>query len=132
VQPLEGEERSKIVSQRLANYGKKMTPTDIVFLIFYSFSLFILSYTNIYLKGKLTSHPCGSSPLFLTIVLLELCTIGYYAQFQEQLAAFLSCKDMPDLFQRVLARWEVLRTEERGVDFYKYVSLHISLGEFWT
>eukprot|EP00026_Physarum_polycephalum_P000355 Phypoly_transcript_00355.p1 GENE.Phypoly_transcript_00355~~Phypoly_transcript_00355.p1 ORF type:complete len:1640 (+),score=387.43 Phypoly_transcript_00355:131-5050(+) len=91
VHPLESDERSKIVSQRLSKYGKKMTPTDI---------------------EKLTSHPCGSSPLFLTTVLLELCTIGYYAQFQEQLAAFLSCKDMPDLFQRVLARWE----ESFGLD----------------
>lgn len=106
VQALENEERKLIVQTRLSKYGKKMAPEDIVRFLYFFVSYCFIPYLS--LQERIVSHPCSKLPLFITTVLLELCTIGFYDKFKEQLANFLSGKDMPDLFRRVLQRWEVI------------------------
>jgi hypothetical protein len=75
-------------------------------LISFSFSFFYLSlYVN---QDKVVKHPLSISLLFLTTVLNELCIIGFFMKFEEQLTSVLSVKDLPELFTKVIQRWEVL------------------------
>lgn len=59
-------------------------------------------------QEKLINHSCSNSPLFLSTVLSEMCTIGFHRKFQAQLDELLLSNNLSSLFQNVLNRWEVL------------------------
>jgi len=78
-------EKRKLVEERLKLYGKTLQKDQV---------------------DKLISHSLSSNPLFLTTVVLELCTIGFFRQLEKQLNSFLESKDMASLFMKVVERWE--------------------------
>lgn len=55
---------------------------------------------------RIASDPHSESPLFLRTVLEELRLFGYFQELDAHIDHYLSSKDLPDLFQRVLKRME--------------------------
>jgi len=85
ISPLVEDEKRKLIFERLKLYGKTLTVDHV---------------------ERLISHHLSPNPLFLTTVVLELCTIGIFKKLEEQLKRFLESTDMPFLFGTVIERWE--------------------------
>ena len=83
--PLDEDEKEQLVEKRLGMYGKRLKKEHV---------------------EKLMSHPLSSYPLFLSTVMVELCTIGFFKEFDIQFEGFVNCQDMETLFKRVIERWE--------------------------
>lgn len=52
-------------------------------------------------------HPCSSTPLFITTILAEMCTVGVNRTLKSQFEAFLQSTDLSSLFKLVIKRWGV-------------------------
>jgi hypothetical protein len=67
------------------------------------------------LVAKLESTPAACNALYLRAVLDELRQFGRHEQLQAKAAGYLSAPDPPELFDRILSRWE----EDFGVDLVR-------------
>eukprot|EP00026_Physarum_polycephalum_P000890 Phypoly_transcript_00891.p1 GENE.Phypoly_transcript_00891~~Phypoly_transcript_00891.p1 ORF type:complete len:1193 (+),score=210.89 Phypoly_transcript_00891:164-3742(+) len=105
VLPFEDSERDQMVRNQLKLYGKAITEANL---------------------KRLVQHELSHIPLFLKTVLSEMCIVGYYEKFQDQLDSFLQAKDFPRLFRDVIARWEI----SFGIELTKNVLLLILCSRF--
>lgn len=85
IQPLAEEEQGQLIQQYLQRYTKELDAG---------------------LRQQILSHPLGSSPLFLRVLLEELRQCGRHDQLKDQLAFYLSSQTIDDLYERVLERLE--------------------------
>jgi tetratricopeptide (TPR) repeat protein len=85
VTPLEPEERSALVASRLQRHGKTLEPA---------------------LTVQLVSAKQAGNPLFLQTILDELRVFGVHDRLFERAAYLLESNSLPDLFDRLLTRWE--------------------------
>eukprot|EP00042_Codosiga_hollandica_P055308 m.771189 g.771189 ORF g.771189 m.771189 type:complete len:1360 (+) comp59089_c0_seq3:331-4410(+) len=61
------------------------------------------------------STPACSNPLYLLVLVTELCQFGDFFQLDAKISEYLSAKDTTELFQRVLARLESDFASEAGL-----------------
>jgi hypothetical protein len=131
--PMENADKHKLVVKRLQLYGKTMLVQQLescCFLLFLFFWLkrlrlcgpmcyiYYICFFFLFLidkKTQLCSHPCSGSPLFLQTALSELCTIGFFQKFQEQLDTLMACSNLDELFQLVIQRLEVEEREKEEI-----------------
>jgi len=83
--PLGIGEQEQLIQEYLKLYTKELVPS---------------------LLQKITSHPQGSSPLFLRVLLEELRLCGRFETLAEQLQGYLTAESVADLYQLVLQRLE--------------------------
>jgi nephrocystin-3 len=83
--PLAEPEREQLIQKYLSLYTKELVPA---------------------LRQKITSHPQGSSPLFLRVLLEELRLCGKFETLAEQLQGYLTAESVADLYELVLQRLE--------------------------
>lgn len=58
------------------------------------------------IAAKLESTPTARNPLYLRAVIDELRQFGIHEKLQTKAAEYLSAPDLPELYDRILARWE--------------------------
>ncbi len=85
VKPISLPERRRVLRTFLANYQKKLDRTH---------------------EDKIVKDKKSSSPLFLRTLLEELRLQGKHESLDHFIAHYLSSKDIPDLFARILERLE--------------------------
>lgn len=85
IQPLAEKEQGQLIQQYLHRYTKELDAG---------------------LRQQILSHPLGSSPLFLRVLLEELRQCGRHDILKDQLAFYLSSQTIDDLYERVLERVE--------------------------
>jgi tetratricopeptide (TPR) repeat protein len=85
VSPLAPDERRTLTTSFLAQYRKVLTDEQ---------------------AQQVAQRPQSANPLFLRTVLEELRVFGSFEELDARIAYFASAPDLPDLFQRVLARLE--------------------------
>jgi tetratricopeptide (TPR) repeat protein len=95
--PLTKKERSMIVKQFLAGFGKSLSPQQ---------------------RNKIADNEKTANPLFLRTLLEELRIFGLFEQLDQQISLYLTAKDIPDLFQKVLERLEL----DFGVELVRSVA----------
>jgi len=86
VEPLEADERSQLLHDYLKAFGKSLADS---------------------LSHRLVEAPQCASPLFLRTLLDELRTGGEHERLAEALDRYLSANSLEELFDLVLARWEI-------------------------
>jgi len=85
VQPLTVAERTMLIGQYLAQYTKAL---------------------SVPLADRIASSDQAANPLFLTALLEELRLFGAYERLTERVEHYLAAPTIPDLYERILARWE--------------------------
>ncbi len=85
VEQLTPDERSRMIVEYLARFGKKLDKSRL---------------------ERLSTTPAASNPLYLKILLDELRVTGTHDKLDERLDDYLSAKDIPSLLQKVLARYQ--------------------------
>ena len=55
-------------------------------------------------KDRILSTPACSNPLYLLVLVTELCQFGDFFQLNSKIEEYLSAKDTTELYERVLAR----------------------------
>jgi tetratricopeptide (TPR) repeat protein len=82
---LKTEERLRVIDNYLKEWGKKL---------------------SLLLEKRLSETYLAKSPLFLRTVLDELRQFGDYKLLEHHLQNYLKAQDLPDLFKKVMIRWE--------------------------
>jgi hypothetical protein len=85
VQPLTAEERRRLIVESLAQFAKALSPARV---------------------ERIAAAPQTANPLFLRAMLEELRLFGVHERLDERLAHYLSAESIPDLYQRILERYE--------------------------
>jgi tetratricopeptide (TPR) repeat protein len=85
VEPITTEERKRLISEYLARHRKSMTTAQIFWI---------------------ANAAQSSSPLYLRVFLDELIIAGEFARLNAQIEDYLSSYTIPELFERVLDRYE--------------------------
>jgi tetratricopeptide (TPR) repeat protein len=89
---LELRERQQLLTQYLGQYTKVLSPTR---------------------AERITSSPQAANPLFLRTLLEELRLWGDHETLDEAIGYYLAAETIDDLFERVLARYEIDYEAER-------------------
>ena len=77
--------RRRMVSDHLSHYGKELEEPEL---------------------NAIASAPQAANPLFLRVLLDELRITARFQNLQQLLTRYLRATDLPDLFDRMLQRWE--------------------------
>ncbi len=85
VQPLTVEERSRMIAEYLARFGKKLDEKRL---------------------KRLAAAAPAANPLYLKILLDDLRVTGTYDRLDERLKEYLKAADIPALLRQVLARYQ--------------------------
>ncbi|MCK4943271.1 MAG: DUF4062 domain-containing protein, partial [Candidatus Aminicenantes bacterium] len=85
VKPLDKEERRRLVRDYLSLYTKTL---------------------NAERTEKIVSTTQSSNPLFLNALLEELRVFGIYERLDERIDFYLESKDIPELYEKILSRYE--------------------------
>ncbi len=85
VRPLEPDERRQLIADYLAQFRKKLTKDRI---------------------ERIASAPQAANPLYLRALLDELRVFGTHEQLDQRIDHYLAAQTLPDLYSRVLERWE--------------------------
>lgn len=85
VEPLDAAERKKLISDFLAQSSRRLSPARI---------------------ERIASAPQSASPLYLRVLLDELRVFGEHERLDERITHYLQAQTIPELFERVLARWD--------------------------
>jgi tetratricopeptide (TPR) repeat protein len=85
VQPLTADERGRLIVEYLAQFAKALSPARV---------------------ERIAAAPQTANPLFLRAMLEELRLFGVHERLDERLAHYLSAESIPDLYQRILERYE--------------------------
>ncbi len=85
VQPLPPSARQRFVTEFLAEYTKSLDPAQV---------------------ARIAASPQTANPLYLKTLLEELRVFGSYEQLDTRIRYYLNANTVPDLYQRVLRRWE--------------------------
>jgi len=93
VEPLTTAERTQLIHDYLHRYSKTLPETFVH-------------------KILRTKH--SENPLFLRAILEELRVYGDHETLDNRLDTFLAAKDIDDLFEKILARWEEDYEQERS------------------
>jgi tetratricopeptide (TPR) repeat protein len=92
VQPLEVAERKQLIKKYLAQYSKALSDN---------------------LSELVASSRKSANPLLLRIVLAELCLYGDHDTLKQRIEYYLSSQTIPDLYAKVLERYEMDYDQER-------------------
>jgi hypothetical protein len=84
-EPLSRENGRRLIEGSLHTYGKTLTPGQ---------------------SNRIMSHALAGLPLFLKTLGEELRLFGEYERLDAQLEWYLAARDIPDLFDRLLTRFE--------------------------
>lgn len=82
---LSSKERNVLIREFLARQGRKLTDQNL---------------------QKISSASQATSPLFLSVVLEELCVFGVHEKLDERIEYFLQAQTVEDLYYKILERWE--------------------------
>jgi nephrocystin-3 len=85
VEPLTSDERRRMIEHYLARFGKKLDAPRL---------------------ERIAAAPATANPLYLKILLDELCVTGTYDRLDERLNNYLAATDIPALLKKVLARYQ--------------------------
>ncbi|NLX96922.1 MAG: tetratricopeptide repeat protein [Rhodopirellula sp.] len=85
VKPLEPDERRRLIVEYLAQFTKKLSPGRI---------------------ERIACAPQAANPLYLRALLDELRVFGKYEQLDQRMEHYLAAETVPDLYSRILERWE--------------------------
>jgi tetratricopeptide (TPR) repeat protein len=84
--PLDVEERRRLIAGILARHAKSLSPGRL---------------------DRLASNPSCANPLFLRLVLDELCLFGEHERLDERISHYLEAASPRDLYAKVIARWRL-------------------------
>jgi nephrocystin-3 len=85
VQPLELEERIDLIGEALAERGKNLSPER---------------------AHRIATTPSASNPLFLRVLIDELCIFGEHEELDERIDHYLEAPSPYELYEKVIIRWE--------------------------
>ncbi len=85
VQPLSPEERLQLISEYLAQYSKALDKKVV---------------------ARIVSAPQTANPLYLRVLLDELRVFGSHQELDDRISFYLAAAAVPELYQKVLSRWE--------------------------
>ncbi len=85
VEPLAPAERKQLIREYLAQYTKALSETRL---------------------ERIASAAQTSNPLYLRALLDELRVFGVYERLDERIGHYLAAGSVPELYRRILARWE--------------------------
>lgn len=85
VQRLTPDERARLIVEYLAQFAKALSAARV---------------------ERLAAAPQSANPLFLRAMLEELRLFGVHERLDERIAHYLSAASVPDLYQRILERYE--------------------------
>lgn len=85
VEPLRPAERRSLMDEYLAQYSKELGGAR---------------------AARLGDAPQGSNPLYLTSLLEELRVFGQHESLDDRIASYLEARSAPELFGKILRRWE--------------------------
>lgn len=83
---LSEQDRAKCIRDFIWTYGKKLSDENVF---------------------KIIHNEQTKNILFLRVLLQELCVVGFYKAFDQQLNYYLAAKNLPELFEQLLNRWEI-------------------------
>lgn len=93
VQPLETDERRRLVADYLAQFTKKLNDPR---------------------TERIASAPQAANPLYLRALLDELRVFGAHEQLDQRIGHYLEAQTVPELYERVLERWETDYERDRA------------------
>jgi hypothetical protein len=82
---LTNDEKAKITELQLKYHAKQLAPSHV---------------------KRLTSSAQTQNPLYLKVILDELCVVGKFEMLDQQLQNYLAVPDIPSLYEKVFKRWE--------------------------
>ncbi|HGE73204.1 TPA: DUF4062 domain-containing protein, partial [Candidatus Poribacteria bacterium] len=85
IKPLDDDERKELITKYLKQYTKSLNKDRI---------------------RQIASAEQTANPLFLRALLDELRVFGSHERLDERISYYLSAKDIPDLYERILSRYE--------------------------
>jgi len=85
VAPLQPEERKELIAGYLAQYRKSLSRPQV---------------------ERIASGDQTSNPLYLRVLLEELRVFGIHEKLDERIGYYLAARTIPELYERVLIRWE--------------------------
>ena len=85
VNPLQPEEKGKLIDQYLQRFGKELDDTNTLLIV---------------------SAPQSENPLYLKILLDELRVTGTFEGLSQRIAQYMKAEDIPQLLREVLLRWQ--------------------------
>jgi len=85
VKPLELDERRRLIVEYLAQFTKKLSQPRV---------------------ERIASAPQAANPLYLRALLDELRVFGAHEQLDQRMDHYLAAESVPDLYSRILERWE--------------------------
>lgn len=85
VRPLDLEERKLLITKHLAQYTKALSPERV---------------------QHIATADQAANPLYLRALLEELRLFGAHERLDERISYYLAAQSVPELYERILARWE--------------------------
>ncbi|MDK9701294.1 MAG: DUF4062 domain-containing protein [bacterium] len=85
VKPLDNTERVRYINDYLKIYSRELNDTQL---------------------ARIASAPQATNPLFLKVLLEELRLFGKYEELDQKIGYYLQAQSIPNLYQKVLIRWE--------------------------
>jgi tetratricopeptide (TPR) repeat protein len=85
VEPLRPDERKELIASYLAQYTKELSPGRV---------------------ERIASAEQAANPLFLRALLEELRVFGIYEKLEERIGHYLEARSIPELYEKILARYE--------------------------
>ncbi|HUT31978.1 MAG TPA: DUF4062 domain-containing protein [Planctomycetota bacterium] len=92
IEPLNPSERSDLITRYLAQYTKALSPS---------------------LADQIAAAPQAANPLYLRALLEELRVFGSHEQLSERIRHYLAARTIPELYEKILARYEQDYERER-------------------
>jgi tetratricopeptide (TPR) repeat protein len=92
VAPLEPAERQTLIIDYLAQYTKQLSPAQV---------------------HRIAGAAQAANPLYLRALLDELRVFGFYELLDRRIDYYLAANDIPNLYDRILERWEADYQQER-------------------
>ena len=86
VEPLQTDERRDLIRDYLKRHGKALSADRL---------------------ERIAESSKAESPLFLRALLSEICVIGQHECLDEQIGGYLESETIDDLYERILARYEI-------------------------
>ena len=84
-EPLSADERRKLINRWLRDYGRTLSPSRV---------------------DRIVAVPQSSNPLYLSVLLDELRFVPSNDELEKRINDYLQAEDVPQLFERVLLRYE--------------------------